>query len=671
MRSPSESVKQLPASREAGGLLRELLEAGIRQYPQLLNTASDIINQKPTIRDMDQEALAKVKRAANSLLQAETPLPQKTAPADSPINAELLWGWGEHTDDPDAQLLARWVRQGAPLGFDHNIETVGVFPRTTGTPIDAPEVAEIMRPAEGWENWPSAVEEAEDLERLVKEARAKGFCETVWDAREVSWKLGGPPLLNRLGVVVKMQGDHKKSRIIWDMRESKVNSRCDPAERIILPRLLDVVHDALGVIRSGGNPTFAVVDIQDAFHNVPAGEDRKYTVAAAPIDGELAHIIYNVLVFGSKSSPTIWGRYAAFMGRALSCVIPENKTQIYVDNPIWTVPAEGDEAVKLMTLAILTTLVFGYPLKLSKASAGKKIKWVGAELEVGSDTEGPFVKVRIPEDKISKLLQEVEMFLKAPVVGTRLLRSFAGGMSFVAGLVPVLRPFLAPLWAALSKGAANDGESEAPVRSRTAGKLVHLKRIAPSLHWIRALLPNEHGDLERKFPAELRDEGWEIITDACPWGIGGVLYKGGTPMRWFASELPKEVLEKFTAKKGDPAYNTLWEALALLVGLRLWLPKCPKNLSVRVKSDNVGALRMLLNLASRKELMAVIAREVALDIAAGNYRLTELVHVSGITNVVADALSRLWAPHPASFPNIGTAIKDAVPSLGSGFWKVL
>jgi hypothetical protein len=644
-------------------MLRELLEAGIRQYPQLKHTARDVIRGEPVVREMDEQALEEVKRAALKLLAAEAPVPRKTAPADSPINAHLLWGWGEHTDDPDAQLLAKWVLQGAPLGFDHPITTVGVFPKVTGTPADAPELAEIMRPAEGWENWPSAVEEAEDLEKLVKEAEAKGFCTVTWDAREADRCLGGPPVLNRLGVVVKMQGDKKKSRIVWDMRESGVNTRCNPAERILLPRLLDVVHDTLNILRNGGSPSYAAVDIQDAFHNIPANEDRRYTVAAAPIDGELAHIIYNVLVFGSKSSPTIWGRYAAFLGRVLACVVPENKTQVYVDDPIWVIPAEGEAAEELLTLAILTTLVFGFPLKLAKASAGKTIKWIGAELEVGSDAEGDFVKVRIPEEKVSKLLQEVDAFLKAPVVGTRQLRSFAGGMSFVAGLVPILRPFLAPLWAALSKESANDGES-----SRKADTLE--KRIAPSLHWIRALLRNEHGPLERKFPAKLADEDWEIITDACPWGIGGVLYKRGAPTRWFASELTKPLLEKFKAKKGDPAFNTLWEALALLVGLRLWLAKCPKHLSVRVKSDNVGALRMLLNLASRKELMSIVAREVALDVAAGNYRLTELVHVSGITNVVADALSRLWAPHPTTFPNVGTAVKDAVPDLGDSFWKV-
>ena len=91
---------------------------------------------------------------------------------------------------------------------------------------------------------------------------------------------------------------------------------------------------------------------------------------------------------------------------------------------------------------------------------------------------------------------------------------------------------------------------------------------------------------------------------------------------------------------------------------------------MRVKSDNVGALRMLLNLTSQSDAMAIIAREIALDIAGRNYQLHELVHVPGVTNVVADALSRLWAPQPLEFPFVGAAVKDLPPDLGDQFWKV-
>ena len=51
------------------------------------------------------------------------------------------------------------------------------------------------------------------------------------------------------------------------MRESRVNEQCDPAERIVLPRLLDVLAETQQ--KRGPNPIFAAVDIQDAFNNVP------------------------------------------------------------------------------------------------------------------------------------------------------------------------------------------------------------------------------------------------------------------------------------------------------------------------------------------------------------------------------------------------------------------
>eukprot|EP00435_Cladocopium_sp_Y103_P022262 s2504_g5.t1 len=292
------------------------------------------------------------------------------------------------------------------------------------------------------------------------------------------------------------------------------------------------------------------------------------------------------------------------VGRILAATVPECRAQIYVDDPLFSIPGEGDDAAHLLSLTLLCTRIFGFPLKLSKASAGQTVRWIGAEIQAGEDEEGRFVQVTIPEEKTEKLLAEVDRMLKAPVVGTKQLRSFAGGMAFVAGLVP-------------------------------------------------------------------EDEGWEIITDACLWGIGGILYHNGMPKRWFSSPLSPELLEKFKAQKGDPAFNTAWEALALLVALRLWLPRCPKFLAVRIKSDNVGALRMLLKLTSQSGALATIAREVALDVAGGNYSIGELEHVPGITNVAADALSRLFAPHPPPFPFLGAAVKDQCPSLDDSFWKIV
>ena len=58
------------------------------------------------------------------------------------------------------------------------------------------------------------------------------------------------------------------------------------------------------ILRGGGELKFAAVDIKDAFHNVPAGADRRFTVASAKMeDGTESFIVYDVLVFGSRSSP--------------------------------------------------------------------------------------------------------------------------------------------------------------------------------------------------------------------------------------------------------------------------------------------------------------------------------------------------------------------------------
>ena len=266
MRMPSKSVERLPQSRELGGALRELLESAIQKFPILLVTARGILDGNPEVPELDEEAFLGVRSAVGKLLEPTTPLPEHTARAQSPLDAALMWGWGDLGDDPDAKLLATWVRQGAPLGFEEPIQSVGVFPRATGTPADAHEGGEPLTGLDEWTNWPSAVEEKADLQRLIREAEGRGFCEITTDLEEARQILGGDPVLNKLGVVVKFQGEQqvKKSRIIWDLRDSGVNEQCDPAERVMLPRLLDVVHDIVNALRSGGEAVLAAVDIQDA-----------------------------------------------------------------------------------------------------------------------------------------------------------------------------------------------------------------------------------------------------------------------------------------------------------------------------------------------------------------------------------------------------------------------
>ena len=196
--------------------------------------------------------------------------------------------------------------------------------------------------------------------------------------------------------------------------------------------------------------------------------------------------------------------------------------QTYVDDPGFIVTGSLAEAARQLTRLLLSVRVAGYPIKLEKASGGKSMEWVGGKLTLQDDNRE--VEVSIPADKVAKLQKTTEEILAKPVVGSRLLRSYAGGLSFVAGMIPHLRPFLSSMWAALgTAGRANDG---VPGR---AGKLIHVRRIRPALSWVKALLQGEPAPLVRTIYAEARESDAEIVTDACPfWDWGGAAEAGKT-----------------------------------------------------------------------------------------------------------------------------------------------
>ena len=585
------------------------------------------------------------------------PLPDRTAKADSPLNPKVLWAWGISTDDPDSCTLAKWVLQGAPLGFSEDIETNGIFPKVDGSSWEQERANALSRCLEGWTNYPSAIEESEDLLRLIKEADSQGFCSFYNSLDEVQSDLGIKPVLNRLGVIVKVKESGRKARIIWDLRESQINSLCRQGERVILPRLRDAIMDANRIYRKGGLPRFLAVDITNAFHNVPAGRDRAYTAAAFETPEGTKILIYDVLVFGSVSSPTIWGRFASWLTRTLVAVCPKLGTQTYADDPLITFDSRDPEHQLQLGAALLWFAVTGFPIKLSKADSGSTVTWIGASIQ--TDDELQATRVTIPEEKIKELLNTCKRFLAKPVVGRKELRSFAGALSFVAGVVPHLRPFLASLWAVVAQ--AND-------RGKTPGKLVHTRRIGQALKWISAFLGGENS-LTRVVMARRRSSGYTIVTDASTYGMGGVLVEGDKPREFFSIPIPGEFILRFNAQTGDPRHMALWESLTLLIAARLWLVRFPLGTVVRVRSDNISALYMVLKCKAKSPALSIVAREIAMDQARSLYEFTLLKHINTKDNLIADALSRQFEPVPAPFPELGNCVRNPV-QVDSGFWQV-
>eukprot|EP00969_Alexandrium_andersonii_P063545 2797980-Alexandrium_andersonii.AAC.1 len=83
----------------------------------------------------------------------------------------------------------------------------------------------------------------------------------------------------------------------------------------------------------------------------------------------------------------------------------------------------------------------GYPLAWRKTTAGPSVVWVGACLEILSDS----VHVAIPDKKVSEVLVALADFERSGFRRVKRARSCVSELSVVACLVPMLRPHVRPL----------------------------------------------------------------------------------------------------------------------------------------------------------------------------------------------------------------------------------
>ena len=669
MRNPALSIQRLPGYKMRGKAIKTLLDKAQDLWPELQEPAKAILlQQEPS--DLPQPVVEQLRKTIVKTLWNKPLLRPRTARAPTPIRSEVIAGW---TEDPDHQLLPSWLDHGAPMGFADEIQTVGIFPKVE-KPHSLTEANQVeAKTLEGWTNYISAEQEDEELQSLIQDYTNRKLCHLSSSLEEAERELGRRPILNRLGVIVKHKVEHgkttKKARVIWDLRRSQANACCHQGERVLLPRLLDLVAGALKGMRAGKQVWIAAIDIKDAFMNIPVMKDRFATTAAKPDkskEGNLEVIVFDTLVFGAARSPTIWGRFASWLGRTLAAVEDQSSIQVYVDDPAFILVGSLDEAVRQLTNLLLWTNIAGFPVKLQKATGGKSITWIGATISL-EDAEGKVV-VSIPEDKAIKLQETTEKFLGKPVVGEKELRSYAGSMSFVAGLIPHIRPFLETIWASLPSGHAT--ASDGARHTGRSGKLVHVRRFKPALKWLKALLTGEAAPLYRELQAHFPDLDVTITTDACPFGLGGTLRVSGILKETFSSDLPKDILSKFKAQRGDSKHTTLWEALALLYACRCWLPAFNGKARVRCKSDSLSLMFMLLKGKAKSPDLAIIAREFALDQARDRYRIHFLSHIPGVTNIEADALSRIFAPVPPELPRSLVEAPRIQVSFGNDFWTV-
>eukprot|EP00972_Heterocapsa_arctica_P079425 11705756-Heterocapsa_arctica.AAC.1 len=111
---------------------------------------------------------------------------------------------------------------------------------------------------------------------------SKDFVLMFDDFESAAARVGGKILLSKLMILKKERPDGTfKKRVLLDCKSSGVSSVSTNSERSFLPRVLDAVWDGLelqaGAANAGsdGCLEFVVLDISDAFWNIPICPDER------------------------------------------------------------------------------------------------------------------------------------------------------------------------------------------------------------------------------------------------------------------------------------------------------------------------------------------------------------------------------------------------------------
>ena len=587
------------------------------------------------------------------------------------LQGHLIHAWATWAGDPAAHT-AEWLWNGAPAGIEKDFVLDGVLEAVENeSPADA---GELVTNHETFTNY-TGVENSPDAVAIIDDYIRQNWLQEFSSLADLRAFVGGEPILNKFACISKERPDGTmKHRIIMDSRRSGVTAASKKMYRAVLPRHTDMVHDILELL-SKAQPAedieMLVLDAVDAFWQVPLHEaERKYYCGILrSSNGSVRYLAYTRTAQGSRGGPLSWAiQFGLICRLALSCirdpVIPDaEKLQVYVDDPALAVRGTPANRKFKVSMLMLAWTVLGVTLAVKKGQLGRQIDWIGATFNV---VDKNTVVVTIMEARLKDLLQLARSILAENVVAVKTLRTFTGKAQSMASLLYTWRPFVHMLYAVIH-GAAPEGRENCR----------WTRQIHVPLHWLIAFLTGISGNLERKFTVDAylrKGDSIVVTTDASPYGIGGVLEVNGKIVSYFAdsiTQLDRSILG--LSSQPSSADQQALEALAALVALREWAKMwLQSRVRLCVQGDNTPTLAMVTKMQPHSQQLGVIAREMALDIAAASYSPDVAVHIPGVANVVADCLSRIHAPDKKSLPfSLRDIPESKVANRNRSWWRAL
>ena len=289
--------------------------------------------------------------------------------------------------DPEVEV-PKWLSSHVPLGIEEPILPSGIFPEVEATGV-GPEAFRdaakfVAAQGEGFVNYASFKEHGGLAEKELDREYLVGYLQWYGSKKQMD-SVHGKTWPSKVAVIVKLDkdGNISKVRLVHDLRRSGVNAKVKLCERLVLPRIGDVLEDLLDLLAShpGADIELTVADFKDAFKQLKVGPaERKYLCGK----GRRGWFCYKTVLFGVGSGPLLWGRTAAAIMRSTSSMLAVDRVRLecFVDDPLVAVVGMPTFRRKQILKIVLWWSALNASISWGKVSHGTTVDWIGAQIQV-------------------------------------------------------------------------------------------------------------------------------------------------------------------------------------------------------------------------------------------------------------------------------------------------
>jgi hypothetical protein len=387
-----------------------------------------------------------------------------------------------------------------------------------------------------------------------------------------------------------------------------------------LPSPCASVDDAVRIVlRLGRGALMAKVDIKAAFRCIPVRAADRRLLGFWWAGGFYAD---GALPFGMRSSPALWGAYAAALEWAARIVVGVPDLVRYVDD-YWLAGPRGSDACKMFVAAFCKLCEsLGVPVSPEKLREEGTPAHLCIFLGVLIDSEK--LTLSLPPKRLAAIQCELDLWSnRRSCTGTE-LQGLIGKLGFVCSIVHSGRTFTRRLIDALYDADA------AGVRGHRRVKLP--AAVFDDINWWRTFLQSWSGT---SMMVDTEKPALQVFTDACEGGLGVVAGDDWTFIP-VDDNLRSMATIDGTAARSMPFLEASALVLAALTFGQRWSGRVVEFMC---DCQPVVAAFNSWNRTSRSPLVMAAIRSLVLLSAQHSFDF-RVSFLPGVRNGMADAVSR-------------------------------